>query len=215
MFAIVDIAGQQFKVEKDQKLYVHRLDGEAGSDIFLDKVLLIDNDKNVIVGNPVISDAVISVKILSHVKSDKVQIFKKRRRKAYQILKGHRQLMTEIQVSEILEKGGSKAIKEAPAKKTVKETTPGVTDQKETVKKSEKKVTTEKKEALKSEKTTGKASGKDKIVSDKKGSESKTRTGKPSDSKKSSAPSLVKSTKTKSGTVRKASSKKTDKPPKK
>ncbi len=215
MFAIVDIAGQQFKVEKDQKLYVHRLDGEAGSDIFLDKVLLIDNDKNVIVGNPVISDAAISVKILSHVKGDKVQIFKKRRRKAYQILKGHRQLLTEIQVSEILEKGGSKAIKEAPAKKTVKETKPEVTVQKETAKKSEKKVPTEKKEALKSEKSTGKTPVKDKNISEKKASKSKTRTVKPSDSSKGSASSSVKSTKTQSGTVRKVSSKSTDKPPKK
>ena len=104
MYAIVDIAGQQFKVEKDQKIFVHRLDGEAGSKMFFDKVLLIDNGKNIIIGNPLISDALISVKILSHIKGDKVIVFKKKRRKAYQIRKGHRQLFTEIQISEILEK---------------------------------------------------------------------------------------------------------------
>lgn len=215
MFAIVDIAGQQFKVEKDQKLFVHRLEGEAGSEIFLGKVLLIDNDKNVIVGNPVISDAAISVKILSHVKGDKVKIFKKRRRKGYQILKGHRQYMTEILVSDILEKGGSKAIQEAPAKKTAKKTTPETAAQKETVKKPGKKVISEKKEDLKSEKTTGKPSGKAKPDPEKKTSEKKTRAGKSSDSLKDSAPSSAKSPKTKTGTDRKASSKKTDKPPKK
>jgi large subunit ribosomal protein L21 len=209
MFAIVDIAGQQFKVEKDQKLYVHRLDGEAGSNIFLDKVLLIDNDKNVIVGNPVISDAVISVKILSHVKGDKIQIFKKRRRKAYQILKSHRQLLTEIQVSEIIEKGGSKAIKETPAKKTVKEAIPETVPQKETTKKTEEKV------ALKSEKATGKSSGKTKTTAEKKASESKTSKGEPSDSKKPGTPSTAKAPKSKTGTTKKVSSKKTDKPPKK
>src|SRR4030043_371890 len=124
MYAIVDIAGQQFKVEKDQKIFVHRLDGEAGSNMFFDKVLLIDNGKNIIIGNPLISGALISVKILSHIKGDKVKVFKKKRRKAYQILKGHRQLFSEIQISEILEKGGAKFIKETAAKKPAKETTP-------------------------------------------------------------------------------------------
>lgn len=215
MFAIVDIAGQQFKVEKDQKLYVHRLDGEAGSDIFLDKVLLIDNDKNVIVGNPVISDAVISVKILSHVKGDKVKIFKKRRRKGYQILKGHRQFFTEIQVSEILEKGGSKAKKEAPAKKIVKEKTSEPKAQTETVEKPEIKVTPEKKKALKSEKTTDVKTDKTKTSSEKKTSESKTSKVKSSDSTKDNAPLAAKSATTKPGSGRKTSPKKTDKPPKK
>ena len=215
MFAIVDIAGQQFKVEKDQKLYVHRLDGEEGSDIFLDKVLLIDNDKNVIVGNPVISDAVISVKILSHLKGDKVKIFKKRRRKGYQILKGHRQFFTEIQVSEILEKGGIKAMKEAPAKKTVKEKVSEVKAKKETAEKPEKKVTVEKKEALKSEKVTVKKSDKPKAASEKKAAEGKTSKGKSTDSPKGSVASGTKSAKTKPGAGRKPSSKKTDKPPKK
>jgi large subunit ribosomal protein L21 len=209
MFAIVDIAGQQFKIEKDQKLYVHRLDGEAGSDIFLDRVLLIDTDKNVIVGNPVISDAVISAKILSHVKGDKIKIFKKKRRKAYQILKGHRQLLTEIQVSEIFEKGGSKAIKEASSKKTVKENVQETAVEKEIAKKPEKK------EAVKSEKTTGKTPGKAKTALRKRVSESKTRESKSPDSSKGKTPSAKKSTKRKPGTAQKTSSKKTDKPQKK
>lgn len=205
MFAIVDIAGQQFKVEKDQKLYVHRLDGEAGTDIFLDKVLLIDNDKNVIIGNPVVSDAAIIAKILSHVKGDKVKIFKKRRRKGYQVLKGHRQSLTEIQVSEILEKGGSKAMKEAPAKKAVKETT----------KKEETKVTPETKAVKKAEKTTAKTVEKTKPASEKKTSETKATKSKLTGSAKKTTPSAKKSSEKKSGTAGKASSKKSDKSPKK
>jgi large subunit ribosomal protein L21 len=117
MYAIVDIAGQQFKVEKDQKIFVHRQKGEEGSALFFNKVLLIDTGKKVTVGTPVISDALVSAKILTHLKGDKVKVFKKKRRKGYQVLKGHRQLFTEIQISDILEKGGSKAIMEAaPAK---------------------------------------------------------------------------------------------------
>ena len=196
MYAIVDIAGQQFKVEKDQKIFVHRLDGEAGSKMFFDKVLLIDNGKNIIIGNPLISDALISVKILSHIKGDKVKVFKKKRRKAYQILKGHRQLLSEIQISEILEKGGAKFIKETAAKKPAKETTPkGKKD--------------------KSEKVTRKPAEKAKTVKEKKTSASKTGKSKPVDSVKDKAPSVAKSSKSKSKQVQKASSKKTDKPSKK
>ena len=196
MYAIVDIAGQQFKVEKDQKIFVHRLDGEAGSNMFFDKVLLIDNGKNIIIGNPLISDALISVKILSHLKGDKVIVFKKKRRKAYQIRKGHRQLLSEIQISEILEKGGAKFIKETAAKKPAKETTPkGKKD--------------------KSEKVTRKPAEKAKTVKEKKTSASKTGKSKPADSVKDKAPSAAKSSKSKSKPAQKASSKKTDKPSKK
>ena len=92
MYAIVDIAGQQFKVEKEQKLFVHRLPGDEDSNVSFDSVLLIDNDGKVTLGKPIIDGASVSAKILSHVKGDKVLVFKKKRRKGYQTLNGHRQL---------------------------------------------------------------------------------------------------------------------------
>ena len=104
MYAIVDIAGQQFKVEKDKKLYVHRLEGEEGSELDLDKVLLIDNEGKVKVGTPNIKNAVVKAKILLHLKGDKVLVFKKKRRKGYQKLNGHRQYLTRIQIEDIVTK---------------------------------------------------------------------------------------------------------------
>jgi large subunit ribosomal protein L21 len=101
MYAIVDIAGQQLKVEKDQKVYVNRLEGEEGAQVSFEKVLLIDNDGNVKVGAPVVKGAKVSAKILAHVRGDKVLVFKKKRRKGYQKLNGHRQDLTQIQVEEI------------------------------------------------------------------------------------------------------------------
>ena len=105
MYAIVDIAGQQFKVEKDQKIFVHRLEGLEGAQVSFNKVLLIDNDGDVKVGVPVIDGASINAKILSHLKGDKVLIFKKSRRKSYQKLNGHRQSFTQVQIEEIVGSG--------------------------------------------------------------------------------------------------------------
>ena len=102
MYAIVDIAGQQFKVAKDQKVYVHRLDAEEGSDMEFAKVLLVDNDGKVQVGNPVVAGAKIAAKVLSHVRGDKVLVFKKKRRKGYQKLNGHRQDFTQIHIQDII-----------------------------------------------------------------------------------------------------------------
>ncbi len=102
MYAIVDIAGQQFKVEKENKLYVNRLEGEEGAEIDFDKVLLIDNDGKVKIGTPNVKNAVVKAKILSHLKGDKVLVFKKKRRKGYQKLNGHRQLLTRIQIEDIV-----------------------------------------------------------------------------------------------------------------
>jgi len=87
MYAIVDMAGQQFKVEKDQKIYVHRLGGEEGDKVEFDKVLLIENDGKVLVGVPVIKGAMVSGKIIAHLKDDKVKVFKKKRRKGYKVLR--------------------------------------------------------------------------------------------------------------------------------
>ena len=102
MYAIVEIAGQQFKVEKDRKIFVHRLEGEEGSVVEFDKVLLIDNDGKVKVGKPTVKAAKISAKILAHQKGDKVLVFKKKRRKGYKKLNGHRQQFTQIQVENII-----------------------------------------------------------------------------------------------------------------
>jgi large subunit ribosomal protein L21 len=101
MFAIVEIAGQQFKVEKDQYLYVHRLQQEVGASIELDKVLLVNNNGSISVGLPTVSGATINAKVLDHLKGDKVIVFKKKRRKGYRKLNGHRQMFTKIQIEAI------------------------------------------------------------------------------------------------------------------
>ena len=102
MYAIVEIAGQQFKVEKDRKLYVHRLEGEEGSSLSFDKILLVDNDGQVKVGTPVVEGAQVKAKIIRHLKDDKVIVFKKKRRKGYRVKNGHRQYLTQIAIEEIV-----------------------------------------------------------------------------------------------------------------
>ncbi|MEN8158340.1 MAG: 50S ribosomal protein L21, partial [Bacteroidota bacterium] len=120
MYAIVDIAGQQFKVEKDQKLFVHRLEAEEGKKVSFDQVLLIDTGSKISVGNPVVKGAAVSAKVLAHMKGDKVLVFKKKRRKGYQKLNGHRQYLTQIQIESISEKAAAqpKAAPKAEAKET-------------------------------------------------------------------------------------------------
>ena len=113
MYAIVDIAGQQFKVEKEQKVFINRLNVDEGKKIEFDQVLLIDNNGKVNIGSPTIKGASISAQVLSHVRGDKVLVFKKKRRKGYQKLNGHRQDLSEIVIEEINEKStGKKAVKE-------------------------------------------------------------------------------------------------------
>jgi large subunit ribosomal protein L21 len=119
MYAIVDIAGQQFKVEKDQKLFVHRLEVEEGKKVSFDKVLLLDTGNKISVGDPVVKGATVDAKVISHMKSDKVLVFKKKRRKGYQKLNGHRQYMTQIQIEDISEKGAAKAPAAEAAPKAV------------------------------------------------------------------------------------------------
>jgi large subunit ribosomal protein L21 len=102
MYAIVDIAGQQFKVEKDQKIFVHRQEAEEGAELSFKKVLLVDNDGKVTIGNPEVKNAKVTAKVLSHLKGDKVIIFKKNRRKGYKKKNGHRQQFTQIQIEEIV-----------------------------------------------------------------------------------------------------------------
>ncbi len=102
MYAIVEIAGQQFKVEKDKKLYVHQLDAKEGDSVDFEKVLLVDNDGVVAVGTPTVSGAKITAKVLAHVQGDKVLVFKKKRTRGYQKMNGHRQQFTQIQVETIV-----------------------------------------------------------------------------------------------------------------
>ena len=99
MYAVVEIAGQQFKVAANQRLYVHRLEGAEESTVKFDKVLLVDRDGAVRVGNPSLEGASVTAKIVSHVKGDKVVVFKKKRRKGYKVKNGHRQCFTLIEVS--------------------------------------------------------------------------------------------------------------------
>jgi large subunit ribosomal protein L21 len=102
MYVIVEIAGQQFKAEKGRKLYVHRLEGNEGSQVSFDRVLLTDNDGRVKVGTPVVEGSKVNAKILRHLKDDKVLVFKKKRRKGYRKLNGHRQCLTQILVEDIV-----------------------------------------------------------------------------------------------------------------
>lgn len=103
MYAIVEILGQQFKVEAGQKLFVHRMEeAERGSKVEFDKVLLIDNEGKVNVGAPVVKGAKVVAEVVSHVRGEKVLVFHKRRRKGYRKLNGHRQNFTEILINEIV-----------------------------------------------------------------------------------------------------------------
>ena len=118
MYAIVEIAGQQFKVAKDQKVYVHRLDAKTGTKVFFDQVLLLDYGGKVTVGAPAIANASVEAKVVKHLKDDKVIVFKKKRRKGYRVKNGHRQSLTEIVIESI---GTSAKKKAAPAAKAEEE----------------------------------------------------------------------------------------------
>ena len=129
MYAIVEIAGQQFKVEKDQKYFVHQLEGKPGSKITFENVLLLDDKGKVTVGSPSVNGIQVTAKIEQHLLGDKVIVFKKKRRKGYKVKNGHRQRLTEITVQEIgkklaakklapkVEKKELESIKAAPVKK--------------------------------------------------------------------------------------------------
>ena len=112
MYAIVEMAGQQFKVAKDQKVYVHRLQTEEGKKVTFDKVLLLEDGGNVTIGAPAIEGAAVEAKVVKHLKGDKVIVFKKKGRKGYRKKNGHRQYLTEIVVENIVAKGAKKAAPE-------------------------------------------------------------------------------------------------------
>lgn len=102
MYAIVNIAGQQFKVEKDVKIYVHRLAGNVGDNVEFAEVMLIGNEGKTTVGAPHVEGAKVSAKILEHLKGDKITVFKKKRRKGYQVSNGHRQYLSQVLIENIL-----------------------------------------------------------------------------------------------------------------
>ena len=123
MYAVVNIAGQQFKVVKDQQIYVHRLPNKEGEKVTFDEVLLVDNDGKVEVGAPVVSGAEVTGKVIEHLKGDKVIVFKKKRRKGYQTRNGHRQYLSKISIDGISVGGAKKATakkEEAPKKEEAK-----------------------------------------------------------------------------------------------
>ena len=117
MNAVVEISGKQFKVAKDSKLYVHRLDVKEGSKVSFENVLLLDNGSKVVVGTPTVKGASVEAKVVKHLKDDKVIVFKKKRRKGYRVKNGHRQAITEIVIEKVSEKTAKKVVK-----KEVKET---------------------------------------------------------------------------------------------
>ena len=122
MYAIVEIAGHQFKVEKDQKVFVNRLAIEEGKKVSFDNVLLLSDGSNVTLGAPAIDGAQVEAKVVKHLKGDKVVVFKKKRRKGYRVKNGHRQSLTEIVIQSISASGSTKTkkAKAEPAKKAAK-----------------------------------------------------------------------------------------------
>ena len=135
MYAIVEISGRQFKVEKKQKLFVNRLDVAEGKKISFEHVLMVNDGSKSSVGAPNVSGAQVDAKVLKHLKSDKVIVFKKKRRKGYKVRNGHRQAITEIEISDILTGVSKKA---APAKKEVKKAAPVKKEAKKATPKKEK-----------------------------------------------------------------------------
>ena len=135
MYAIVEISGRQFKVEKKQKLFVNRLDAQEGKKVSFDNVLMVNDGTKFSVGTPNVSGAQVDAKVLKHLKSDKVIVFKKKRRKGYKVRNGHRQAITEIEISDILTGVSKKA---SPAKKEAKKAAPAKKEAKKAAPKKEK-----------------------------------------------------------------------------
>ena len=134
MYAIVEISGRQFKVEKKQKLFVNRLDAQEGKKVSFENVLMVNDGTKFSVGTPNVSGAQVDAKVLKHLKSDKVIVFKKKRRKGYKVRNGHRQAITEIEISDILTGVSKKA---APAKKEAKKAAPAKKEAKKAAPKKE------------------------------------------------------------------------------
>ena len=140
MYAIVEIAGQQLKVEKDQRYFVNRLKGKEGEKVVFDNVLLLEDKGKISVGAPAVKGAHVTAKIEHHLKDDKVIVFKKKRRKGYQVKNGHRQHLSEITIQGIsakapAKKAEAKAADEKPKAKNKAASPKKATAKKETTKK--------------------------------------------------------------------------------
>jgi large subunit ribosomal protein L21 len=160
MYAIVEIAGQQFKVEAGKKIFVHRLEAEEGKKIDFDQVLLLEEDGKITIGEPTIKDALVEGMVLDHMRGDKVIVFKKKRKKGYRIKNGHRQNFTQVEIISINGKG---SLKKAVTKRAE-------------VKAEESPVT---EETVKVKKTAAKKTAKPKAKESKKAEEKKTAEKKP------------------------------------
>jgi large subunit ribosomal protein L21 len=174
MYAIVEIAGQQFKVEEGKKIFVHRLEAEEGSNVEFDKVLLIEDNGNITIGEPVVSDYVVDGVVLDHMRGDKVIVFKKKRKKGYRIKNGHRQNFSQVEIVSI-------GLKGAP-KKAVKKTEPKVKAVKASEEPVKEKKTPAKKAAAKKEEAPVKKSA-EKKTADKKPAAKKPAAKKPAKGK--------------------------------
>jgi len=146
MYAIVEIAGQQFKVEEGKKIFVHRLEVEEGNQVEFDQVLLIENEGKITIGEPIIKDALVEGKILDHMRGDKVIVFKKKRKKGYRVKNGHRQNFTQVEIISINEKASPR--KAAPRKEDVVIVDTKVTEEPVKVKKTATKKPAAKKEEV-------------------------------------------------------------------
>ena len=101
MYVIVNIQGSQFKVEEGQEIFVNRMSEDTGSTVELSEVLLVDNEGSVMIGTPFVEGASVTVKVVDHLKDDKVIVFKKKRRKGYRVKNGHRQSLSKIEIAAI------------------------------------------------------------------------------------------------------------------
>ena len=117
MYAVVKTGGKQYKVAKDDKIVVDRLEAEAGSNLVLDQVLMVANGDQVDVGAPTVKDAVVGATVLRHTRGDKIMVFRRKRRKNFRRIRGHRQDLTLLQITDIAPDGKLKAAKPAEAKK--------------------------------------------------------------------------------------------------
>ena len=156
MYAIVEIAGQQIKVEKDQRYFVNRLKGKEGEKVVFDNVLLLEDKGKISVGAPAVKGAHVTAKIEHHLKDDKVIVFKKKRRKGYQVKNGHRQHLSEISIQGISTKAPAKKAEPKSADEKPKASTKAASPKKATAKKE----TTKKVVAKKTEKKEEKAPAK-------------------------------------------------------
>lgn len=180
MYAIVEIAGQQFKVEEGKKIFVHRLEVEEGNQIEFDQVLLIEDDGKITIGEPIIKDAIVEGKILDHMRGDKVIVFKKKRKKGYRVKNGHRQNFTQVEIVSINVKASPK--KATPKKEEVKVAEVKVTEKPAKEKKAAEKKPAVKKPAVKKEEAPAKKAS-EKKVAEKKVTEKKPAVKKPVEKK--------------------------------